>query len=185
MPDSSASRTEVESREGFRGRGSGTGRERSEVTRLQRGFTLVEVMVVVAIIAILAAVALASMQQYAIRTKMSEAILAMSACRTTVSEIYQGSGSAVPGANGWGCESGVQSKYVSKLETDANGVVTVTITGINSSLDGSVVTLIPLNGAGVPATVAADMGSAVRGWVCGGTGTTANPKYLPGTCRGS
>ncbi|HEV8094282.1 MAG TPA: pilin, partial [Burkholderiales bacterium] len=112
--------------------------------RLQRGFTLVEGMIVVAIIAILAAIALTSMQDYAIRTKVSEAILAMSACRTTVSEIYQGAGSSAPGANGWGCESGAQSKYVSKLETDANGAVTVTLTGINASLEGRFVTLIPL-----------------------------------------
>jgi len=155
------------------------------MSRLQRGFTLVEVMVVVAIIAILAAIALASMQEYAIRSKVSEAILAMSACRTTVSEIYQGAGSSAPGANGWGCESSAQSsKYVSKLETDANGAVTVTMTGITASLDGTVITLIPLNGAGVPATVAADMGSAVRAWICGGTGTTATLRYLPATCRG-
>ena len=152
--------------------------------RLQRGFTLIEVMLVVAIISILAAIALASMQQYAIRTKLSEAILAMSACRTTVSEIYQGAGSAAPGANGWGCESGVQSKYVSKLETNADGAVTVTITGVSASLEGTTITLIPLNAAGVPATVAADMGVAVRAWTCGGPGTTANLQYLPATCRG-
>ena len=152
--------------------------------RLQRGFTIIEVMLVVTIIAIVVALSVASIQQYAIRTKVSEAILAMSACRTTVSEIYQGSGSSSPGANGWGCESGVQSKYVSKLETDANGAITVTITGIAASLEGTVITLVPLNGAGVPATVAADMGTAVRSWVCGGTGTTASLQYLPSTCRG-
>jgi type IV pilus assembly protein PilA len=155
------------------------------MVRLQRGFTPAEVMVVVAIIAILAAVALASIQQYAIRTKVSEAILAMSACRTTVSEIYQGAGSSAPGANGWGCESATaQSKYVAKLETSADGAITVTIQAIGGGLDGTVITLIPLNAAGVPATVAADMGQAVRTWVCGGTGTTANLSYLPGTCRG-
>ena len=153
--------------------------------RLQRGFTLIEVMIIVAIIAILAAIALASMQEYAIRTKMSEAILAMSGCRTSVSEIYQGGGSSAPGANGWGCEAGIQSKYVNKLETSADGAVTVTIQGIGGGLDGTMVTLIPLNAAGVPATVAADMGQAVRAWVCGGTGTTANLRYLPGTCRGN
>ena len=152
--------------------------------RLQRGFTIIEVMLVVTIIAIVVAISFASIQEYAIRTKVSEAILAMSACRTTVSEIYQGAGSSAPGANGWGCESGVQSKYVSKIETDANGAVTVTIAGIAGGLDGSVITLIPLNSAGVPATVAADMGTAVRAWVCGGTGTTANLRYLPSTCRG-
>ena len=155
------------------------------MSRLQRGFTLIEVMIVVVIIAVLAAIALASVQEYTIRTKVSEGILAMSACRTTVSEIYQGAGSSAPGANGWGCEAGIQSKYVSKLETSANGAITVTITGITAGVDGSVITLIPLNGAGTPATVPADMGTAVRAWICGGTGTTANLKYLPGTCRGN
>ena len=154
------------------------------MSRLQRGFTLIEVMIVVVVIAVLAAVALASVQDYAIRSKMSEGILAMSGCRTSISEIYQGAGSSAPGANNWGCESGVQSKYVSSLQTDADGAVTVTITGISSAVDGSMITLIPLNGAGVPATVAADMGTAVRTWICGGTGTTANVKYLPSTCRG-
>ena len=154
------------------------------MSRLPRGFTLIEVLIVVVVIAVLAAVALASVQDYAIRSKMSEAILAMSACRTSISEIYQGAGSSAPGANGWGCESGIQSKYVSSLQTDANGAVTVTITGISAAVDGGRITLVPLNGAGVPATVAADMGTAVRTWVCGGTGTTANAKYLPATCRG-
>ena len=154
------------------------------MSRLQRGFTLIEVMLVVAIIAILAAVALASMQQYAIRSKVSEAILAMSACRTTVSELYQGAGSAAPGPNGWGCESTTGSKYVQKLETSADGVVTVTITGISAGLNGKTITLIPLNAAGAPATVAADMGTAVRAWTCGGAGTTADLQSLPATCRG-
>ncbi len=153
--------------------------------RLQRGFTLIEVMIIVAIIAILAAVALSSIQEYVLRTKMSEVILALSGCRTSVSEIYQGTGSSAPGPNGWGCESAAaQSKYVSKVETSADGAVTATIQGIGGGLDGTVVTLIPLNGAGVPATVAADMGTAVRTWVCGGTGTTANLSYLPSSCRG-
>ena len=155
------------------------------MSRLQRGFTLIEVMIVVVIIAVLAAIALASVQEYSIRTKVSEGILAMSACRTSVSEIYQGAGSSAPGANGWGCEAGVQSKYVSKVETSADGAITVTLTGITSGVDGSMVTLIPLNASGTPAAVPADMGSAVRAWVCGGTGTTANLRYLPATCRGN
>ena len=154
------------------------------MARLQRGFTIIEVMLVVTIISVVVAISLASIQEYAIRTKVSEAILAMSACRTAISEIYQGVGGAAPGANGWGCESGIQSKYVSKLETDANGAVTVTITGISGVIDGGTITLIPLNAAGVPATVAADMGTAVRSWICGGTGTTANLRYLPASCRG-
>lgn len=154
------------------------------MSRMRRGFTLIEVLIVVVVIAVLAAIALSSVQEYTIRTKMSEAILAMSACRTTVSEIYQIGGTA-PGANGWACESGVKSKFVQKLETGANGEITVFVMGISTAVDGSVITLVPLNSAGVPATVPADMGSAPRTWICGGTGTTVNPKYLPGTCRGT
>src|SRR5688500_19752259 len=70
---------------------------------LQQGFTLIELMIVVAIIGILAAVALPAYQDYTIRAKMSEVILAMSACRTSITEVYQ-SGGSLPGVNGWGCE---------------------------------------------------------------------------------
>jgi len=150
----------------------------------ERGFTIIEVLIVVIVIAVLAAIALASVQDYTIRSKVSEAILAMSPCRTAVSEIYQGAGATAPGANNWGCEAGIRSKYVSKVETNDDGAVTVTITGVSGEVDGSVITLIPFNASGAVATVAADLGTAVRTWVCGGTGTTASARYLPNSCRG-
>lgn len=151
--------------------------------RMQQGFTLIELMIVVAIIGILAAVALPAYQDYTIRAKMSEIILAMSACRTSITEVYQ-SGGTGPGANSWGCEA-VSSKYVASLVTDDDGVVTATVQNISALVDGSVVTLTPLVTAGAPATVAADMGKGLYGWICGGTGTNVKSNYLPGSCRGN
>jgi len=149
-------------------------------------------MIVVAIIGILAAVALPAYQDYTKRAKMSEVILAASACRTTVTEIYQsGSASSPPGVNGWGCEAGAgtsnpstPSKYVSAIVTDADGKITVT-----STIDGALgnVTLLPMSAFNVTATFAGDVGKAIFGWRCGlpADGTTVKSNYLPGSCRGS
>jgi type IV pilus assembly protein PilA len=151
---------------------------------LQKGFTLIELMIVVAIIGILAAVALPAYQDYTVRAKMSEVILAMSACRTSITEVYQ-TGGTPPAANGWGCEAGVTSRYVKAISSDANGSVTATVQNISTDVNDSLVTLFPLNSAGTPAASATDMGKGISGWTCGGTGTTLNKKYLPGSCRGS
>jgi type IV pilus assembly protein PilA len=155
--------------------------------RMQQGFTLIELMIVVAIIGILAAVALPAYQDYTVRSKMSEVLLAMSACRTSITEVYQ-SGGTPPGAGNWGCEGGVASKYVKGINTNENGIVTATVQGISATVDNKVVSLAPLvvNGTTL-AKVPDNMGQGLFGWRCGSTadGTTLSSKYLPGSCRGA
>ncbi|MBL8330453.1 MAG: pilin [Rubrivivax sp.] len=154
--------------------------------RVQQGFTLIELMIVVAIIGILAAVALPAYKDYTIKAKMAEVVLAASQCRTTVAEVYQTApAGTAPQANNWGCGEGTSStKHVESVATTADGIIVITTRNFGETeIDGKTIQLAPLTAAGQPLTVA-NIPAQVGQFKCGpGVNSPVPAKFLPGSCK--
>lgn len=141
--------------------------------KLQKGFTLIELMIVVAIIAILAAIAIPAYQDYLVRTQVSEGAVLSDGAKTAVAEFYSNTGRLV-GNNasaGLATPASISGKYVANV-TVAAGIITATYGNqANTAITGAANTFVlsPVTNAGS------------INWTC--TKSTVLPKYLPTSCR--
>lgn len=138
--------------------------------RVQQGFTLIELMIVVAIIGILAAVAIPAYQDYTVRTKVSEGLSLASGAKTSVTETVLSSG-AYPTTNteaGLASAASISGNNVESVSVGAGGAITITYTN-DAAIAGETLVLTPSTTAG----------SVI--WDC--TGGSVEARFRPGNCR--
>jgi len=139
--------------------------------RMQQGFTLIELMIVVAIIGILAAIAIPAYQDYVIRSKVAEGLALADAAKTAVAETWQSKGT-LPGDNaaaGLSSAASITGNNVKSVAVGTNGIITITYSDANTNLGGKTIILTPTTGVG-----------GIK-WDC--TQGDLAGKYRPATCR--
>jgi type IV pilus assembly protein PilA len=141
----------------------------------QKGFTLIELMIVVAIIAILAAIAIPAYQDYLVRSQVSEGAVLTDGAKTAVAEFYSNTG-RFPSSNtsaGLASPASIAGKYVDQVTATSTGLIEAEFgTGSNNAIQTSVFALSPVTSAGSIT------------WYCGNSSATTVPtKYLPSNCR--
>ncbi|MBC7941401.1 MAG: prepilin-type N-terminal cleavage/methylation domain-containing protein [Chitinophagaceae bacterium] len=155
---------------------------RSPQRRRQAGFTIVELIVSMAIVAVLGSIAIAQMRDYSRRAQISELVMAVGVCKNAVTEGYLTLQNA-PDPGRWGCEAATAvTKYGGAIQTSTDGAIRITINNLDGLVNGRHVYMVPVLGGGTPMSTNVHLGQPVRQWACGSDWQPVR-NALPATCR--
>lgn len=148
------------------------------MNRIQKGFTLIELMIVIAIVGILAAVALPAYQDYTVRAKISEGMARASEAKTAVTEYYSSTGTVPIAANISNVFNTAGAGKVSQVSWTTSGSTGIEVTFLTTAAG-----ITELGSSNVLLVSPVSRSNGIIVWKCGAGGTTVAAKYRPGSCK--
>lgn len=152
--------------------------------KLAKGFTLIELMIAVAIVGILAAISIPTFNDYLNRSKVSEVLAVLNACKVSVAEFIVSNNAMPVNAQQAGCDPTPNTSYAGKLAVNNTGRISVVVQNVHPDINGDQIAIRP-SSTPSPYTALPAGTTDISFWQCGGNQSAADPgrRFMAANCR--